>query len=166
MTRIPGLVASRHTIYIALTALVMFFGAGSAFAGTCTSAVLEEAFVLPDGTERPAGTLTLCVERTFSPVQSLHRISVDGMPIGMALSRHSTTELPDARTPAMVFERAADDRLYLLGYVSPGRDQLKVFAMRPKVTLDPERIAEAISGNSTTPTASASTAVVIAAILN
>ena len=62
--------------------------------GVCSSARVDEAFVLPDGSQHSAGELTVCVSQNLTPVASLHRTFVDGMPIGACLARgHAATIL-------------------------------------------------------------------------
>jgi len=122
--------SSRTLGLVATVALVLVFGAGAVHAGSCTTALIEEPFVLPDGTEQEAGRLTLCVERKFSPVQSLHEVKINDMPMGMALSRHSTTSVSDARQPALIFTRGTNGQLCLLGYTTPAREGMRVYTLQ------------------------------------
>jgi len=133
------------TLVVALGLLVTS-GASWAASGRCTTAVVAEPFLLPDGSEHPAGALTLCVRQAYSPVASLHETYVDGMPIGMLTSRHSIARGSDVQGSFLVFDRLADGRLSLLGYTSACRDGIEVYALRyPKsrAAENLERIARA-----------------------
>jgi hypothetical protein len=82
---------------------------------------------------RPAGTLTLCDTRKFSPVASLHTIFVDRRPIGMFLSRRRNAEAIGEASPEIAFERDAAGTLDLMGYVLPTRGPSVVYLMtRPE----------------------------------
>ncbi len=87
--------------------------------GICASAHVDEAFVLPDGSEHPSGRLTLCLSRDLTPVASLHRTFVDGMPIGAFTSRRTAIEGEDGQY--FLFDRAAAGTLSLAGYSCPYR---------------------------------------------
>ncbi|HEX5044137.1 MAG TPA: hypothetical protein VFV75_14610 [Candidatus Polarisedimenticolaceae bacterium] len=89
--------------------------------GTCVSARVVSPFRLPDGALHPAGMLTVCRTRTFSPVADLHLISVDHRPMGMFLSRSRRAEGVRATAPEIVFRRDVRGNLDLLGYTMPTR---------------------------------------------
>jgi hypothetical protein len=89
--------------------------------GTCVSARVGSPFRLPDGALHPAGTLTVCRTRTFSPVADLHLISVDHRPMGMFMSRNGIAEGVATQAPEIVFRRNVQGHLELLGYTTPTR---------------------------------------------
>ena len=112
-------------LLIALIIVVASFAASqSARAeskGDCVTARVETAFRLPDGALHPAGTLTLCDTRTFSPVADLHTILVNGSSIGVFQSRKRRTETGGVDAPQIVFQRDFDGSLELVGYILPSR---------------------------------------------
>jgi len=88
---------------------------------TCVSAKVSSPFRLPDGGVHPAGMLTVCRARTFSPVAELHMISVNRRPMGMFVSRNGRGEAVGERDPEIVFRRDGAGTLELLGYSMPTR---------------------------------------------
>jgi hypothetical protein len=85
--------------------------------GICSSADVDEGFVLPDGSEHSAGRLTVCVTRDLTPVASLHRTSVDGMPVGAFTSRRTGNEGEGPQY--FLFDRDGAGTLRLAGYSCP-----------------------------------------------
>ncbi len=121
-----------------LAAVVVFVGLqGAAQAQSpCVSAFVDEPIRFPDGDLRPAGRLTLCDWRRFSPVSHLHKTYVDGRPVNLLLSRIYTAER-EADSPAEFhFQRNGQGQLELIGYVqsTSGRSVMFLFAHpnRPK----------------------------------
>jgi hypothetical protein len=91
--------------------------AGAQEKGTCVIARVPEAYVLPDRSVHDAGRLTLCLDRTLSPVAGLHRVAVEGHTLGLARSRRvEAAESRDITDPLVLFRRHAG-RLELVGYV-------------------------------------------------
>ena len=82
----------------------------------CVRADIEESFVLPDGSEHPAGSLRICFDRAYSPVAGLHSISADGHASGTFLSRRVNPESPTAVSPQIAFMRDGAGVLVLRGY--------------------------------------------------
>jgi hypothetical protein len=109
---------------------VFLFAVASTHAAptVCVTAQIDESFVLPDGSQHPGGELKLCVERQHSPVASLHQTRVDGMPVSMVLSSRETSEVASGSAPIMVFRRASDDRLVLVGYSYPRSNETIVYS--------------------------------------
>lgn len=136
---------------MALLFFCSFFAPGSALAaGGCTSAPIPETFLLPDGTEHAPARLTVCIDRRYSPVSALHLVRVNGMSVGMHLSRHSTSEGPGSGDAFMMFNRGTDGRLYLVGYANPGRDGMEIYTLRPSArrkTVDSRRMAQELGGS-------------------
>jgi hypothetical protein len=93
--------------------------ARAASSGRCASVDVEAEIQLPDGSVYPPGKLTLCDSRAYSPVSSLHRTFVDGMPVGMLMSRRKTSEGDGDSVPEVMFLRDAHGRLQLFGYALP-----------------------------------------------
>jgi len=112
------------TIPIIPRALVITLGVfslvsvvGAQEKGTCVLARVPEAYVLPDRSLHDAGRLTLCLDRTLSPVAGIHRVAVDGHTLGLARSRRvEAAESRDVTEPLVLFRRHAG-RLELVGYV-------------------------------------------------
>jgi hypothetical protein len=82
----------------------------------CVTAHVDTPFRLPDGLLYPAGPLTLCDNRTFSPVNDLHKILVGGSSVGFFVSRKRSAEVLSIDSPELVFNRDADGNLELIGY--------------------------------------------------
>lgn len=95
--------------------------ARAASSGDCVTAMVDVPFRLPDGALHPAGVLTLCDTRAYSPVADLHTILVDGARIGVFQSRKRRTETGLMDAPRIVFQRDLDGYLELLGYILPAR---------------------------------------------
>lgn len=115
---------------MAITALL---GAGVALAGggsTCTTAQIDEPFILPDGAIHEAGALTVCVERRFSPISHQHTMLVDGNAVGVHIGRTSESEGPATNGSYFMFGRGVDGRLRLLGYARPGTDRMEIHSLR------------------------------------
>jgi hypothetical protein len=95
----------------------------------CVSAHIDSPFRLPDGVLRPAGVLTLCNTRQFSPVATLHKVLVDRRPVGMFLSRRRNAEGVFG-LPEIFFERDGAGTLELLGYVLPTRGPTVAYRLK------------------------------------
>ncbi len=119
--------AARRRLVVAIAILLLAAGSAQAI-GSCTTATIDEPYRLPDGLLRAGGKLTLCLERNYSPVAALHEIRVDGMGVGLFLSRRETSEgLPDDATgPYMLFRRLAGGELSLVGLATPLRDRMQL----------------------------------------
>ena len=114
----------RVLLLLATTGIVLALGSAPfthAAGGPCVSAKVAAPVRLPDGAVHPAGTLTVCRTRTFSPVSDLHLISVDHRPMGMFLSQSRRAEGVGAKAPEIVFRRDVRGELELLGYTMPTR---------------------------------------------
>ena len=85
----------------------------------CVTAHLDAPFRLPDGVLYPAGPLTLCETRAFSPVDNLHKILVDGSSVGIFVSRKRSAELRGLDAPQFLFKHDFDGNLLLVGYTVP-----------------------------------------------
>jgi len=98
--------------------------------GACVTANVPEAFTLPDGSEHAAGRLTLCALQAFTPVVGLHSVRVDGTGASLAMSRRAVPEqYADARSE-ILFRRAPDGALDLVGYVVPFGDRSWSYTMK------------------------------------
>jgi len=102
---------------------------GAVFAsGVCTTAEVAEPILLPEGTEHPAGSLTLCVSHHFSPVTTLHKTYVNGRQIGLLQSRRGESE-GGAEQPFFVFHRDHAGKLHLYGYASPQGNKMITYTL-------------------------------------
>lgn len=104
----------------------------AASSGQCASAEIEAEILLPDGSVHPPGRLTLCDSRVYSPVSHLHETFIDGMPMGMWISRKKNSEGSGDSVPEVMFLRDEHGRLQLFGYALPtgGRKVTFVLANR------------------------------------
>ena len=111
----------------AIVTLLLAAGPASAV-GNCTTATIEEPFRLPNGLLHAGGKLTLCHERNYSPVAAMHEVRVNGIGVGLFMSRCSTSEaLIDGDTrPYMIFHRVGGGELFLVGVATPLRDRMQL----------------------------------------
>ncbi len=79
----------------------------------------DAPILLPDGSVFPAGSVTFCGSIRLSPVSSLHRVYVNGQPVGFLRSRVRTRGGRADTATVVVFESDAKGRLALSGYVVP-----------------------------------------------
>ena len=122
MRRVLGLVV------FALVATVLFTTAPAA-ARTCTSALVDEVFTLPDGSVHPAGRLTLCLGSESSPVFALQRTFVDGRPVGMFTSRREIVEHAGEEEHYLIFHRRPGRPMQLTGYGQPSSGRTEMFLL-------------------------------------
>ena len=110
-------------LVIVLTSLVaLTFSTTTVLAAAphqCVTARVDAPFRLPDGVLYPAGPLTLCETRAFSPVDNLHKILVSGSSVGMFVSRKRSAELRGLDSPQFLFKHDIDGNLELVGYTVP-----------------------------------------------
>ena len=119
-------------IMLAVATLVVVMGlpALAAPTGDCVSVRIDAPFRLPDGTVRPAGQLTLCDTREYSPVIELHSVLVNGASVGMFQSRRHSNEIGPIEAPQVLFERESEGTLALIGYVVPSAGRSLSFRLR------------------------------------
>jgi hypothetical protein len=98
--------------------------------GSCTSALLEEEVLLPDGSLHSPGTLTICDSREYSPVSTLHATYMNGMPVGMMLSRRGTSEANSDGRPFVLLHRDSGGLLHLYGYAVPAGERMVTYKMQ------------------------------------
>jgi hypothetical protein len=104
----------------------------AAASGTCVTARVDAPFRLPDGVLHPAGALTLCDTRTFSPVADQHVILVDGGSVGLFLSSKRSTEASGRISAEVVFERNPEGYLDLVGYILPASGRSIAYRLRTR----------------------------------
>jgi hypothetical protein len=78
----------------------------------------------------PAGELTLCDTRSFSPVTQLHVILVNGSTVGVFQSRRRGAEIGPVDAPEVVFERDPEGTLSLVGYILPVAGRSLAFRLK------------------------------------
>jgi len=141
----------------AVALLVACTGSISAIsARNCVTVALADPFLLPDGSVHQAARLTLCLARSFSPVARFHQVSVDGIPVGVLLSRTGLSEGPGPKEPRVTFRRDSEGRLHLVGYAWPaGRRSLTYLLQDPRtigahlaVSSGPASLPTAVAGGS------------------
>ena len=126
--------------WAALMGLVMLASAVGTLAaeGGCTTTVLGERIQLPNGAEYEASTLTICVTARYTPVSSLHKTYVDGMPVGMLISRRGVSPGEQLARPFMMFYRDSRGVLHLTGYARPAGGRLITYMLdQPSATATP-----------------------------
>jgi len=123
--------------FAAGVAILVAASGPSLAAASCFSADLSDSFLLPDGRQYPAGRLTICNERSFSPVAVQTSFKVDGMPVGMAISRSASSQQTDVNDNVFMFARRSDRTLRLLAYALPDGNltRLNTFG-DPSVTVE------------------------------
>ena len=103
----------------------------------CTSADVNEPFVLPDGSVHPAGKVTLCHSHEHSPVKSMHRVLVDRQPVGMFFSERQI--IVDESKPSpyyLIFERSSVGPLRLVGYGRPSGAETATYLLDRPIRVD------------------------------
>ena len=124
--------------WVVLTALVILLSTVGALAGGCTTTELSDRVQLPDGSEYEASTLTICVSAQYTPVSTLHKTYVDGMAVGMLVSRRGVSEGDGQGKPFMMFHRDSSGTLHLYGYARPSGGQLVTYMLgQPRATDTP-----------------------------
>lgn len=101
--------------------------------GTCYVATIRETFAIPEGGVHPPGRLRICESTRLSPVETLHVISVDGMPEGAFRFRATSPtdrQLADG-SAVFLFGRDAGGRLRLEGYAARKGSEERSVALRP-----------------------------------
>jgi len=100
--------------------------------GDCVTVTVPSEMSLPDGTERPAGQLRICLTEKLSPVAGLHVTYVDGRAVGVFVSKMGRSEgrAVAGETDALVqFRRTRNGTLALSGYAIPEGERMIVFRM-------------------------------------
>lgn len=123
----------RHLILGTLVTVIFTFAAREVAAQprACVRADIAETFVLPDGSQHPAGQLRICLDRDYSPVAGLHTIAADGHTTGMFLSRRIKPEVGSAGASQVAFVRDAGGVLVLRGYMLARGDRVESYWMAP-----------------------------------
>lgn len=110
----------RNTSFLATTAVALILAVQSAGAGDgspCLVGRVPASLRLPDGSVHPAGELRICLARELSPVQGLHQVSVDGVPIGLFASSDAGLRKDTGGADALFrFRRNGGQALELEGY--------------------------------------------------
>lgn len=125
--------ATREALRLAgacVAGLVLAAAPAAAETGRCVTVRVDAPMVLPDGSVHPAGALTLCDARAFTPTTGLHETFVDGRAVGMFTSTIRVNESGADAEPAAIFEVDADGRMRLVGYVVPSRGHSVSYQLR------------------------------------
>jgi hypothetical protein len=104
---------------LAAVAMASARPARAAASTECATVHVNAPFRLPDGLLYPAGALTLCDSRTFSPVDNLHRVLVGGSSVGLFVSRRRYAEARATDSAEFLFRHGTDGTLELVGYTVP-----------------------------------------------
>lgn len=111
--------------------------------GSCAVVDVPFPIILPDGTTQDSGTLRICLERRMTPVTVVHRVSVNGMPKGLYLSRTDAAEGPGLPHPAIAFLKDGTGALRLTGYAWPGQEHMRTFRFGPaSAALDLDNVVD------------------------
>ena len=97
--------------------------------GRCALIEAPWPVVLPDGSTHEAGSLKLCLQQMWTPASGLHEIRIDGMPIGLFMSRVGTSEGPVEGVPVVVFQRNGTGEHYLVGYAWPDGEVMRTYIL-------------------------------------
>jgi hypothetical protein len=119
----------------------------------CVSVQVDTPFRLPDGLLYPAGALTLCDSRTFSPVDNLHKILVGGSSVGLFVSRRRNAEAGSPTSPEFLFKHAADGNLELIGYTVPRSGRSVAYRLRGRGDTWQPSLARPLGGAAAAPVA-------------
>jgi hypothetical protein len=114
-----------------LTACLLLAVPGTVQAGQrlCTSATIEEPFILPDGSKHEAGALKICHLQKYYPTSTLLVSYVDGKNVGLMLGVAGPNEAGAASDPFLMFARDRDGRLRLYGYGLSEANGLATFTL-------------------------------------
>jgi hypothetical protein len=123
----------RYLILGTLVIVIFTFAAREVAAQprACVRADIAETFVLPDGSQHPAGQLRICLDRDYSPVAGLHTIAADGHATGRFLSRRVKPEVGSPEAPQVAFVRDAAGVLVLRGYTLAHGGRVDAYWMAP-----------------------------------
>ena len=105
-----------QVLLVVVTAIVAVTTTAPALAADCVTVHMQAPFRLPDGMLYPAGVLTLCDSRTYSPVHHMHKILVGGSNVGVFVSRRRYAEAQLLGSPEILFQHGTDGILDLIGY--------------------------------------------------
>lgn len=126
-----GVGTVRFLLIAAFAAMIPATGpALAASSGGCVTVQIDSPFRLPDGLLHPAGELTLCDTRSFSPVTQLHVLLVNGSTVGVFQSRRRGAEIGPVDSPEVVFERDSQGTLALVGYIVPAAGRSVAFRLK------------------------------------
>ena len=105
-------------VIAALAVLVTVFAPASE--ASCRKVVvqMDESFVV-DGQLFPAGGLSLCPVREFSPVATLNEVRVDGRSLGVLMA-HDGRDTAPSKQNQMIFERDVRGHLVLVSIALQG----------------------------------------------
>ena len=98
-------------------------GGAAAQTSVCLSVDVAQPVIFPDGSTSPAGELTLCDWKSFTPVQQLHRSYIDGRPVQLMLGRRSPNERKPGDPNEVYFRQTEGGELQLLGYTRTFRGE-------------------------------------------
>ena len=100
----------------------------------CLRVELPGPVVLPDGTTGGSSQLRICLDRAISPAISLHRLYLDGYPVGQFLGR-SRDSKDTAEDPVVVFARAGPGAYRLVEYAWPQGHTTRIHVFRQTPSL-------------------------------
>ena len=117
-----------HGWQVASCVAVALLLGGSAAAqerGRCVTVDVPAEYVTPDRVTHEPGSLKLCVERVHSPVSVLHKLYINGHPVGLIQSRTGRSEGPATEDPYVQFRRNGRGELQLVGYAWPDGKRMR-----------------------------------------
>ncbi len=119
-----------HLAWFASLVLTVSGSIGAASGRNCLTVAVPGPLELPDGTVHPAASLTLCMSRAFSPVARLHEVALDGITVGLLLSRLGVSEAPGSGEPMVTFRRDREGLLHLIGYAWPSGSRSQTYLLQ------------------------------------
>ena len=130
---------------LAAVLLSMIVAGHASAQSSCLTVNLARPVVFPDGSEQPAGRLTLSDWKAFTPVAQIHRSYMDGRPIQLLMGRRSTSERGITEPDEVFFRPDPDGRLELIGYARTyhGRSMTVSFQRQESPRKVDQRLARA-----------------------
>jgi len=124
--------------------LFLLMAGAAAAQSPCLTVHTDDPVVFPNGSVQPAGTLTICDWKAFTPVEQIHRTYVNGTPVQLLRGRRSKNERDAAAPDEIYFHRSHEGWLELVGYARTYRGRSLTVDFRPKRESSPvNRLARA-----------------------
>jgi hypothetical protein len=126
------ILGGRTSARVGLGVAVLLLASGMSWthaAGRCISVDVPQPVVMPDQSVHEGGALRLCLAREYSPVASIHKTYINGLPTGMLTSRDGRSEGPAEPEPYVLFRKIPGERLELIGYAWPKGEKMETYIL-------------------------------------